>query len=198
MPIDLTPIQNKQRILITGNHGLEKITKIIRSVLDHVNKPHGYMDNEQSINMDGPIILYKGGSELENGEAIFHQFNPHIALIYKISDKLPEGYGSFDEYLEEFEKMADNLPKAGSIVYNESDDVTMMIGKKEREDVRAIEFDTLAGQKTKSGYLLKFENDAFEVVTDNENFLAHAAASKAFLKRIGITDAQFYSALKAQ
>ncbi|MFT6867105.1 MAG: UDP-N-acetylmuramate: L-alanyl-gamma-D-glutamyl-meso-diaminopimelate ligase [Cyclobacteriaceae bacterium] len=197
MPIDLTLINNKQRILITGNHGLEKISKIIRAVLDHLKKPYGYMDSSESIALENPIIFYKGGSELENGEALFHQFQPHIALIYKISEKLPEGYESFEQYLGEYEKLADNLPKSGSIVYSESDNVTMMIGKKERVDVRAIEFDKLVGQKTKSGYILKFENDAFEVVTDNENFLSHAAASLAFLKRIGITEAQFHAALKA-
>lgn len=197
MPINLTPLRNKQRIIITGNHGIGKITHLIRLVLDQIGKPYDYMDTaEQSLN-GAPILIYKGGSELEGDTALFHQLEPHMMLVHKISDKLPEGYASFDQYLGEFEKLADNLPKAGSMIYNESDDIATIIGKKERADIRIVEYSKLPGQKTNSGYLLTFEDDSFEIITDNENFLSHAAASNALLKRIGVSDKQFYKALKA-
>lgn len=196
MIIDITTIRNKQRILIGGNHGLEKISKLISQVLDATGKSHAFLEPEQANVGNEPVVFLKGGSQIVDGKPLFHLFEPHILLLYKVSEKTPEGYENFEAFVGEIEKLADALPKAGTIIFNESDNVSMMIGKNDREDVKAIEFSTLSGKKTNSGYILTFENDPFEVITDNENFLAHAAAAKALLNRIGTSDAQFYSALK--
>ncbi len=197
MPLEIEKLRNKQRIVIAGNHGLDKITKIVRSTLDLSNKKYSFISEDESTINDGAIVILKGGNALEDGKALFHQFYPHIALIYKISEKIPEGYSNFDQYINEIEKLADALPKAGSLIYNESDDVSTMIGKNEREGVKSIEYGAINGQKTHSGFLVKSDKESFEVVTDNESFLFHAGAAKALLKRLGISEEQFYSSIKA-
>jgi UDP-N-acetylmuramate: L-alanyl-gamma-D-glutamyl-meso-diaminopimelate ligase len=198
MPLEIESIRNKQRIVIAGNHGLDKITKIVRTVLEKSNKAYSLISDEENItNEKSAIVILKGGNALENGQAIFHQFEPHIALIYKISEKIPDGYSSFDQYIHEIEKLVDNLPKAGNIVFNESDDVSTLIARNEREGVKAKEYTAIAGQKTHSGFLVNHEKQSFEVVTDNESFLAHAGAAKALLKILGISEDQFYTGIKA-
>lgn len=196
MPLDISKLRNKQRIVIAGNHGLDKITKIVRSALEYSKKEYSFISDEESIINESAIAILKGGNALENGQALFHQFEPHIALIYKISEKIPEGYSTFDQYIHEMEKLADSLPKAGSLIYSESDNVSTMIGKNEREGIRAIEYNAIAGQKTHSGFLVKRDKESFEVVTENESFLFHAAAAQALLKRIGISEDHFYNSIK--
>lgn len=196
MPLDISKLRNKQRIVIAGNHGLDKITKIVRTALEYSKKEYSFISENESIINDSAIVILKGGNALENGQALFHQFEPHVALIYKISEKIPEGYSNFDQYIHEMEKLADSLPKAGSLIYSETDNVSTMIGKNEREGIRAIEYSAIAGQKTHSGFLVKSDKESFEVVTDNESFLQHAAAAQALLKRIGISEDHFYNSIK--
>lgn len=197
MPIDITPLQNKQRIIITGNRGTEKIYQLVRFVLTHIKKPHDYIDDENSQISDAPIVIYAGGSELENGSAIFHQLRPHIILIHEISNKIPKGYNSFEHYVDEIDQLADSLPKAGSIIYNEGDTTALMIGKKEREDVKTLEYIDLKGKEISSGISIDFDGNTYEIKTENEDFLSHAAAAKILLKRVGVSELQFFTSLKA-
>ncbi|WP_258104804.1 hypothetical protein [Marinoscillum sp. MHG1-6] len=196
MTIDINALRNKQRILIGGNHGLEKISKLISQVLESTGKSFHFLENGIPVPASSAVVFLKGGNELIDGSPLFHQFQPHILVLFKVSKKTPEGYDSFESYVGEVEKLANTLPKAGTFIFNQSDNVSLMIGKNDREDVKAIEFSALEGKKTNSGYLLTYKNDPFEVITDNENFLDHAAAAKALLNRIGVSDDQFYAVLK--
>lgn len=197
MPINLTPLRNKQRIIITGNHGVQKIYDLVTHVLNHINKPFDFIDENDQKLTDAPIVILKGGAHLENGSAAFHQFEPHMMLIHKISKKIPEGYDSFEQYVSQIEGLANRLPKAGAIVYNESDNMAMIIGKNEREDVKPLEYSSIEGKASANGFIIEHENDKKEIITDNENFLSHAAAAKTLLKRLGATESQFFNALKA-
>lgn len=176
MSFSLDPIRNKQRILITGNHGIHKITSIIFHVLKSAGKPFDFIDGDQSSISEAPIVFLKGGDQLVDRKPAFLQYEPHVLLIHKITDDKPDGYKSFEEYVAAYEQLADGLPKSGIFIYYEGDPVSTIIGKKEREDVKAIEYTSL---------------DSKEFKSSDKTFLLHAAAAKALLKRIGISEKQF-------
>ncbi|MEQ8552502.1 MAG: hypothetical protein RIC53_07600 [Cyclobacteriaceae bacterium] len=197
MHLNINQLRNKQRIYIGGNHGVNKIYKIVKHVLEQVGKPADYFtvgaDNQIS---DAPIVFIKGGDEVVNGEALFHQLDVHILLIHCIDDDIPEGYESFENYIAQYETLADYLPKSGSFLFYEGDNVATLMGKKEREDVRNFEYTELDCEKTANGYVFKVAGESFEVISSSKRFPQHAAGAKALLQRIGVSEAQFYSALK--
>ncbi|WP_159580417.1 hypothetical protein [Marinoscillum sp. 108] len=199
MQINTDLLKNKQRIYIGGNHGVDEIFEIVEIVLKHIKKPADfYTIGTEFTSTDAPIVIMKGGDALHNGKAIFHQLGIHILLIHKIEEDIPSSYNSFDSYLAEFETLADNLPKAGCFLYFEDDDVALLMGKKEREDVKEIEYTSLDAEPVPGGFSLKTNGGAVIYKTDNDRFPHHAAGAKALLNRIGVSDDQFYSALKSK
>jgi UDP-N-acetylmuramate: L-alanyl-gamma-D-glutamyl-meso-diaminopimelate ligase len=198
MQINTDLFKNKQRIYIGGNHGVKKIYNLVEHVLTSINKPTDfYTVGDEYSPTDAPIVLIKGGDELKGNKALFHQLDIHILLIHRIDEDVPEGYSSFEEYIGQFETLADNLPKAGTFLFYEGDNVATLMGKKEREDIRNIEYSALTAEPTSDGYLIIHGSDKIEVKSTSKRFPAHSAAAKALLNRIGVSDAQFFDALKS-
>jgi len=197
MQINTDLLKNKQRIYIGGNHGVKKIYSLTKHVLTAIGKPADFFSvGEENELSDAPIVIIKGGDELENGKAVFHQLDIHILLIHRIDEDVPEPYNSFEEYIGQFEALADNLPKAGTFLFFEGDNVATLMGKKEREDVRNIEYAALPVDTLEDGYNFLFGSEKIKVASTSKRFPAHAAGAKALLNRIGVSDAQFYEALK--
>jgi len=198
MQIDIAPIRNKQRIYIGGTHGVAEIFNICQHVLNHIGKPVDfYTFGEEPEFTDAPVIIIKGGDEFENDSSPMQSLDIHILLVHVMNDDIPKGYPSFDDYVLEYEKLADSLPKAGSLIYLESDNVATMMGKKEREDVKAIEYTALKSVITNKGFAINTDGGKIDVKTEDQFFPRHAAGAKALLNRIGVSDAQFFSALKS-
>ncbi|MFT7197051.1 MAG: UDP-N-acetylmuramate: L-alanyl-gamma-D-glutamyl-meso-diaminopimelate ligase [Marinoscillum sp.] len=198
MQVNTTQLKNKQRIYIGGNHGANKIFDICTHVLLSIKKSVDfYRYGEANLLTDSPIVIIKGAEELVDKQASFHSFEPHILLIHRVKEDLPNGYSSFEQYVSEIEKLADNLPKSGSLIYFEDDDVAILLGKKEREDVRAFSYTALEGEKTVDGFKIKTTAGPIFLTTNNDKFLKHAAGAKALLNRLGVTDDEFFKALKS-
>lgn len=198
MQINTDPLRNKQRIYIGGNRGVNEVFGLAKEVLAKVGKPVDFYALGDEANFtDAPVVMIKGGEGLENGSAIFRKLDIHILLIHNVIDELPTDYTSFNQFVSEFEKLADDLPKAGTYLYSTDDNVATMIGKKEREDVTPIEYSALNGEKSGNGFLVKHKDEKFSFTSADPHFLSHAGAVKALLKRIGVSNAQFYAALKS-
>ena len=197
MQINTDLLKNKQRIYIGGNHGVKKIYELTQHVLTTIGKPADYysVDEDNQLS-DAPIVLIKGGDDLIDGKALFHQLDIHILLIHRIDEDVPEPYKSFEEYIAQFELLADNLPKAGTFLFFEGDNVATLMGKKEREDVRTIEYTALQTESIEGGYIVIHGSEKIKVASTSKRFPAHAAGSKALLNRIGVSDDQFFEALK--
>ncbi|MFY0687382.1 MAG: hypothetical protein JXQ90_09465 [Cyclobacteriaceae bacterium] len=196
MSLDLNSIQNKQRVLITGNSGRHKIIKLAIHVLDHIGKPYDYYIDDTDCKLtDAPIIFIDGNDEKgSDGRAKFNQYDHHIAVIHRISkEAIPEGYVSHDDYTEQYELLADHTPKSGSIIYNKEDNVAMMVGEKERPDVHLLIYEPVENQKVADGFKV---NGSIEINTTNDQFPAHLGAVKTLLNRVSVRDEQVYDSLK--
>lgn len=198
MQINTDLLKNKQRIYIGGNHGVNKIYGLVQHVLETIGKPADYYSvGEDFTPSDAPIVLIKGGDELTDGKALFHQLGIHILLIHRIDEDVPAPYQSFEEYIAQFELLADNLPKAGTFLFFEGDNVATLMGKKEREDIKNIEYSELKTEQLEDGYQVINGSEKIHVKSTSKRFPKHAAAAKALLNRIGVSDAQFFEALKS-
>ncbi len=197
MNINTQALRNKQRIYIGGNHGAKSIFKIIKHVLTTIGKPADFFTyGEDSEITNAPIIIMRGADALIDGKAVFHDLKPHMLLVHKIKDDVPDGYASFDEYISQIELLADNLPKAGSLFFYEEDAVGILMGKKERADVRETPYGELPSQTTQNGFEIEFEGAKISVSTNKANFPKHSAGAKALLNRIGVSDTQFFNSIK--
>lgn len=198
MTLPTQHLKNKQRILIGGNRGKEEIFDLVKTVVKKIGKPvNFYVLGEAPSLTDAPAVVMWGGETLENGQAVFHQLDLHILVLHQLVEPAPEGYDSLESYLMQYERAADNLPKAGTLIFNESDPVATLIGKNDREDVKAIEYSPLKYKITSAGMELALKEETLTIPQTDENYAGYLAAAKALLNRIGVTDKQIAAALNA-
>jgi len=143
MSIDFEKIAHHQRILITGPRA-EEILEQAGKILTSHHREYDVVTAANHQTTHAPVVL------------IIHEdfgvVDPHIVLMDEIQEKDKSRY----------EKMADNMPKSGTLVYNTGNATAKAICEKDRTDVHKVPF---------SG--------------DTES------ATRALLKRMGIHETDF-------
>lgn len=172
MPVPFEKIEDKQRIVIIDNEGSTEILNIAAHVLEANQRKFDWWkaNGENSISPDAPVILIQANDHLEQSthKAKFLEYQHHIMVIHHVREHIPPAYDSFENYLAQYEEMADKTPKGGSILFNQADHVANLIaGEREREDTKLIEY----GQEP--------------------GLSSHVSAAKAILRRIGINEELF-------
>ncbi|NMM48101.1 UDP-N-acetylmuramate--L-alanine ligase [Marinigracilibium pacificum] len=197
--------KNKQRIVIAGSHGKTTITSMIMHVLNKLGKPFDYLVGakvegfETMVKLsNAPIIIIEGDeystSALDKTPKFLH-YNHHIALISGIDWDHVNIYPDRDQYVVQFDKLADHTPKAGSLVFNEDDNLVSVIGNKEREDVVREPY-SLPDHFVKDGKTyLKTEFGDIQLNVFGEHNLLNIEGARKVLSRISVQDKEFYDAI---
>lgn len=196
--------RDKQRIVIAGNRGRASLTALLIHVLRHFGRPVDYvvetsipwLSTHLSLS-DAPVMIIEGldTPEPQTGRAGFLQYQHHIAAITNINWESPAYYASENEYVAQFDALADSTPKAGILFYNENDTLASVIGAKQRNDVTSVPF-KIHPHTSESGkhYVLNNHTRVPVQVFGTQNFESISAA-KEILKRLGIPSEKFYEAL---
>lgn len=200
--------QNKQRIVIAGSHGKTTITSMVLHVLKYNNRSFNYLvgaqlegfDNMVKLSDDAPLIVIEGDeyftSPLDPTPKFMH-YQPHIALISGIAWDHFNVFPTWESYVKQFELLADSLPKAGTITFDETDDMLNVIGQKERADVLSVPYN-VHPHKIENGQtiLVTPENGEVPVFVFGEHNMKNISGARVVCERIGITDEEFYNAIQ--
>jgi len=198
---------NKQRVVISGSHGKTTITAMVIHVLNHAKREFDYVigaktegiDNEVKLT-DAPVIIIEGDEYFcspVDKTPKFLKYEHHIGLISGISWDHINAYPTFEEYVQQFDTFADSTPKAGSIAYCSDDNLTMVIGTKEREDVNQLEYSTHPYYVEDGKTFLKTEFGNIPLKIFGRHNLQNISGAMAVLSRIGISDKTFYDAIQS-
>ncbi len=194
---------DKQRVVITGSHGKTTITGIIIHILKAVNKEFDYIiggatqDTELTVQLtDAPLIIVEGDEYLTSTldqVSKFHKYHHHIALISGISWDHMNVFPTFDDYVKQFEIMADNTPKGGCIVYYDDDYLVHSIATKDRADVKPIPYNTHPYEIKEGKTYLKTADGLLEVQLFGDHNMQNIAGALAVCQRLGVSTEQFYA-----
>jgi UDP-N-acetylmuramate: L-alanyl-gamma-D-glutamyl-meso-diaminopimelate ligase len=198
---------NKQRVVIAGSHGKTSITSIILHVLKYHNRKFDYLVGAQiegfdvMVNLDdeSPVIIIEGDEYPESKiylKSKFLFYHPHICLISGIAWDHFNVFPTFESYVQTFEELADGLPKAGSIIYDETDDIVRVIGEKERPDVAQFPYKAHPYKVVDGKCVLKTEKGEIKLEIFGEHNMKNLNGAKIILDRLGITDEMFYEAIQ--
>ena len=198
--------EDKQRVVIAGSGDKAQIASIVIHVLQVVGKEFDYAlwstEHGSQVRLSSaPLIILEGSGEQNyygDKRPQFLALNHHIAQITGLQHEFKDRYASFDAYVQEFDKLADATPKGGTVLYCEDDDLVTVIGGKERADVKSIPFSAHPGSADADG-VAKLKTDSGEVMVklSGEKTLDIIGAALALLKRLSVTEDQFYSAVKS-
>lgn len=200
--------QSKQRVVIAGSHGKTTITSMILHVLKFNNRNFNYLvgaqiegfDNMVRLAENAPLIVIEGDeyftSPIDPTPKFMH-YQPHIALISGIAWDHFNVFPTWELYVKQFEQLADSLPKAGAIIFDETDDMLDVIGQKGRPDVASIPYNVhphrIEDNKT---VLITAEQGEVPVLVFGNHNMKNISGAREVCERLGITDEQFYQAIR--
>ncbi|QKZ11645.1 UDP-N-acetylmuramate--L-alanine ligase [Spirosoma sp. KUDC1026] len=209
--------QQKQRVVITGSHGKTTVTAMILHVMQYHNRLFDFLVGEPVAGLPGTVRLSAGPNGLVapvviiEGDDVysspidptpkFLNYKPHIALINGIAWDHVNLYPTWDAYVEPFEQLAEDMPKAGILIFDESDNMLDVIGQKDRTDITKIPYqahpsEVVDGQtylitKKRSGV----PSRRIPVSVFGEHNMKNIAGAMAVCDRLGLTEDQFYEAI---
>ncbi len=198
--------KDKQRIVIAGSHGKTSISAMILHVLRYFEREFDYAVGAQLSGFDtmvkfsdAPIIIIEGDEYLSSPidrSPKFLKYHHHIGLVSGIAWDHINVFSTEKEYLSQFEAFVQATPKAGTLVYYENDRDTKQICGKEKEDSSAVPY-------TAHPYIIKngityLVNGSQEVPLQifGEHNMQNISGALTVLKKIGISDEQFYEAIR--
>ncbi|HMP99119.1 MAG TPA: Mur ligase family protein [Cyclobacteriaceae bacterium] len=198
---------NKHRIVIAGSHGKTTITAMIIHVLDFYKKPFDYVIGARVGKMkktvrlsNAPIIIIEGDEYLSSAldpTPKFIRYKHHIGVISGISWDHANVYPTEDDYVKQFDVFADATPKAGALIYCEEDAMATVIGGKERTDVISVPYRSHPYQEENGkAYLIDDNKINVPLKIFGKHNMQNISAAKEVLKKIGITNEQFYHAIQ--
>jgi UDP-N-acetylmuramate: L-alanyl-gamma-D-glutamyl-meso-diaminopimelate ligase len=197
----------KQRVVIAGSHGKTTITSMILHVLKYHKRTFDYLVGAQldgfetmaQLTPNAPIIIIEGdeyaSSPIDPRPKFLH-YQPHIALISGIAWDHVNIYPTWDEYVDQFELLAEGMPKAGILIFDETDNMLDIIGQKERADITKVPYEAHPSEIVNGHtYLITKQKSRVPVLVFGEHNMKNIAGAMTVLDRIGIADAQFYEAI---
>lgn len=200
--------QDKQRVVIAGSHGKTTITSIIIHVLKYFDRKFDFavgaqlegFDTMVALSDDAPVIIIEGdeylSSPIDDTPKFLH-YHHHVGLISGVAWDHINVFPSEEKYVRQFDKFADATPKGGILIYCEEDPLATVIAGKERMDVQAIGYKTHP-HKVKDGVtLLTSGHDKFPIKIFGKHNLQNINGAKEVLKKIGISEEQFYEAIQS-
>lgn len=197
--------RNKQRIVVAGSHGKTTVTGMIMHVLQHAGRPFDYVVGaripgfERNIRLsDAPIIIIEGDEYLSSPldpTPKFLRYEHHIGIITGLAWDHMNVFPTFDDYVKQFDRFADATPKAGTLIFNETDDLAVVIGNKERTDVKRVAYGvhphTVVGGKT----LVNYGGHELELKIFGDHNMSNMQAALSLVKLLSIPKDYFYEAM---
>ena len=197
---------HKQRVVIAGSHGKTSITSMILHVLKFHNRDFDYMVGARIEGFetmaklsDAPIIVIEGDEYLSSPidrQPKFLHYHPHVMLMSGIAWDHINVYPDFNNYVHQFELLANDLPKAGSFIYDETDPLVNKIGSVERLGIKKFPYQVLPNRvKDGKTFLILPNKKEVEIQVFGEHNLKNLNGARLVLAQIGIDDKEFYAAI---
>lgn len=200
---------DKQRVVIAGSHGKTTITSMILHVLNFNKRVFNYLvgaqiegfENMVKLSDDAPVIVIEGDeyftSPLDRTPKFMH-YQPHMALISGIAWDHYNVFPTWESYVKQFELLADSIPKAGAIVFDQTDDMLDVIGQKERADVVSVPYEAHPYKiENGSTFLVTADQGDVPLLVFGEHNMKNISGAKAICERLGLTDEAFYAAIRS-
>lgn len=194
--------RNKHRIVVVGSIGRANIAAVIVHVLRYCQRSFDFVlsdGTDRPIQLsDAPLIVIDGSES--RSSAVYHtpqfiKYRHHIGIFAEVRMD-PGNTLSENDFIRQFDLFADATPKAGILIYWELDKIASVVCNKERPDVLYVPYKTHPGtSEAGRDYLINHRKERVPVAAAGKQGLVQMSAALEALKKVGITQDQFYKAL---
>jgi UDP-N-acetylmuramate: L-alanyl-gamma-D-glutamyl-meso-diaminopimelate ligase len=199
--------KDKKRIVISGSHGKTSITAIILHVLKNEEIDFDYLVGAQIEGFDlmvrlsdAPIIIIEGDeyltSPLDRRPKFFH-YKHHVLLMSGIAWDHFNVFPTFDNYVEQFEKLVEMTPSTGTFIYFEKDINVKRISETCKiKGVKLIPYDTHPNRIENGKTILLSGDGEFPIQIFGDHNLQNLQGARYVCEQIGISPQKFYTHLQ--
>jgi UDP-N-acetylmuramate: L-alanyl-gamma-D-glutamyl-meso-diaminopimelate ligase len=194
--------KDKHRMVIVGSAGRANIASLIVHVLRFNQRSFDYVLSDKMAKpiqiSDAPLIIIDGSES--RSSAVYHtpqfiKYRHHIGVLAEIR-KDAGNTMTENDFIRQFDLFADATPKAGMLIYWELDKIASLICNKERPDVLYVPYKTHPGtSEAGKDYLINQRKERIPVAASGKQSLLQVGAALEALKKVGITQEQFYKAI---
>lgn len=199
---------NKQRIVIAGSHGKTSITSMILHVLKTLGRKFDYLVGARIEGFelmaslsDAPIIIIEGDEYLASPidrRAKFLLYQPHICLISGIAWDHINVYPTFESYTDSFKTLVEGLPKAGSLFFDQTDEVLLQLTEACPEHCEKTGYEAHPATIEQGKTILKGEDGkSYPIQVFGEHSLKNLNGARLICDQIGIAPSDFYEAISS-
>lgn len=197
---------NKQRIVIAGSHGKTSITSMVLHVLKTENRSFDYLVGARIEGFelmaslsDAPIIVIEGDEYLASPidrKAKFLIYQPHICLISGIAWDHINVYPTFESYTDSFKTLIAELPKAGSLFFDETDELLNQLTENCPEHTDKTGYAAHPSHISRGQTILHgVDGKEYAIAIFGEHSLKNLNGARLICEQIGISSTAFYEAI---
>lgn len=198
---------NKQRIVICGSHGKTTVTSMIVHVLKKLGKDFDYMVGAGVQGFDRMVKLSKAATIIIEGDEYlsscidpkpkFLNYNHHIAVVTGIAWDHANVFPTQKEYIDQFEKLIHQTPRAGSVIYSDNDAELKRIMKADLFDVNKISYSAFPNKSKKGITTIGDSTISKEISFFGEHNMFNLSAAWHVVQRMGVEMGEFIDAVSS-
>ncbi len=196
--------RNKTRLVIGGSHGKTTTTAMIMHVLNTLKRDFDYLVGSQLEGFDtmvkfsdAPLMVIEGDEYLTSTldpVPKFLKYHPHYAMVTGIAWDHINVFPTFEGYVGQFGLFIDSIEPGGQLVYFKDDAILDGLASKSR--VKTVAYKTPA-YNIKDGKVVVQKDKTYELEIFGEHNLQNAEGARVLCENIGISEDEFYEALKS-
>ena len=198
--------KHKQRIVIAGSHGKTSITSMILHVLKSLHRKFDYLVGARIEGFelmaslsDAPIVIIEGDEYLASPidrQAKFLLYQPHICLISGIAWDHINVYPTFESYTHSFDQLIKQMPKAGHLFFDQTDEILSNLVKYCPEDVDLNGYEAHQAEiKNGNTVLLGVDGKKYEIQVFGQHTLKNLNGARLICEEIGVSSTDFYTSI---
>lgn len=196
--------KDKRRIVISGSHGKTSITAIILHVLKSEGIDFDYLVGAQIEGFDlmvrlsdAPIIIIEGDeyltSPLDRRPKFFH-YQHEILLMSGIAWDHFNVFPTFENYVDQFEKLVKMTPTKGTFIYCEKDAIVKRIGDTcDIEGVNLIPYKSHPNRIENGKTILLDGDREIPIYIFGDHNLQNLQGALHICEQIGVSPQRFYT-----
>ncbi|MFM2267453.1 MAG: hypothetical protein RL757_894 [Bacteroidota bacterium] len=200
----------KTRVVVAGSHGKTTTTSMIMHVLRHSGRDFDYLVGamldgfETMVRLsDAPIMVIEGdeylSSPLDRRPKI-HNYFPHLSIITGIAWDHVNVFPTYENYVQQFDIFLDMMRPSeanilgGKFFYYKHDADLVKIAQKSRAPRRS--YAAFSADIKDGATMLKYKGRRVPLRIFGDHNLANLKAAYLVCKELGVSDAEFFEAVK--
>jgi len=200
--------KDKLRVVIGGSHGKTTITSMILHVLKTLNKDFDYMvgstvagfDRMVRLSEKAPVIILEGDEYLSSPidrRPKFHLYKADIGLISGIAWDHINVFPTFENYVEQFRKFANEIPEGGTLIYYHGDEELKKIASALKPGIKKTSYSAPEYIIEDGISVVRSGGKTFPLQVFGLHNLSNLEGAREVCKLLGISDHEFYAAAQS-